>query len=246
MRVLIIEDNSELAQLIAKRLDQSGFEPDRVETVEHAQHAIDAVDYAAIVLDLGLPGEDGLTLLRKLRGEGRSTPVLIASARNGLEDRVKGLREGADDYLAKPFSVDELIARLHALIRRPRKLLGNVLVAGNVTVDNDKHQVKVDDRMLPMRLREAVLLDLLIRHKNSVVPRRYFGDQLFGISGLQDVNAIEVYIHRIRKQLTSAHASVGIHNIRGVGYMLREETSIGSPTSEPALLLPVPARSRSR
>jgi two-component system response regulator TctD len=226
MRVLIIEDNSELAQLIAKRLDQSGFESDRVEAVDHAQHAIDAVDYAAIVLDLGLRGEDGLTLLRKLRGEGKATPVLIASARNGLEDRVKGLREGADDYLAKPFSVDELIARLHALMRRPRKLLGGVLVAGNVMVDSDKHQVNVGDRVLPMRLREAALLDLLIRHKNSVVPRRYFEDQLFGINGHQDSNTIEVYIHRVRKQLMDAHATVKVHNIRGVGYMLFEDKDV--------------------
>jgi DNA-binding response OmpR family regulator len=224
MRVLIIEDNSELAQLIAKRLSQSGIESDRVETIEDATRAVDAVDYAAIVLDLGLRGEDGLSFLRGLRAQEKSTPVLIASARNGLEDRVTGLRDGADDYLPKPFSVDELIARLHALMRRPRRLLGNVLAAGNVLVDSDKHQVNVGDRVLPMRLREAVLLDLLIRHKNSVVPRRYFEDQLFGINGHQDTNTIDVYIHRVRKQLVDAHATVQVHNIRGVGYMLFEET----------------------
>ena len=224
MRVLIIEDNSELAQLIAKRLSQSGIESDRVETIEDATRAVDAVDYAAIVLDLGLRGEDGLSFLRELRAQEKSTPVLIASARNGLEDRVTGLRDGADDYLPKPFSVDELIARLRALMRRPRKMLGNVLAAGNVRVDSDKHQANVGDRVLPMRLREAVLLDLLIRHKNSVVPRRYFEDQLFGINGHQDTNTIEVYIHRVRKQLLDAQATVHVHNIRGVGYMLFEET----------------------
>jgi DNA-binding response OmpR family regulator len=217
MRVLIIEDNSELAQLIAKRLSQSGIESDRVETIEDATRAVDAVDYAAIVLDLGL------------RGEEKSTPVLIASARNGLEDRVTGLRDGADDYLPKPFSVDELIARLRALMRRPRKMLGNVLAAGNVRVDSDKHQANVGDRVLPMRLREAVLLDLLIRHKNSVVPRRYFEDQLFGINGHQDTNTIEVYIHRVRKQLLDAQATVHVHNIRGVGYMLFEEAKTAGP-----------------
>lgn len=225
MRILIIEDNTEIAGLIAKRLSQSGLESDCVATVEAAERAIGAVDYAAIVLDLGLPDQDGLAFLRKLRSGERSTPVLIASARGALDDRVKGLREGADDYLTKPFSVDELVARLHALMRRPRKLLGNVLAAGNVMIDCDKHQVNVGDRVLPMRLREAVLLDLLIRHKNNVVPRRYFEDQLFGIDGNQDANTIEVYVHRVRRQLFDARATVMVHNIRGVGYMLREDNA---------------------
>ncbi len=223
MRVLIVEDNRELAQLIAKRLDQSGFESDRVDTADLARQAVETVDYAALVLDLGLPDGDGLSFLRWLRQQGKALPVLIASARNGLEDRVSGLRQGADDYLAKPFSVDELIARLHALMRRPRKMLGNVLSAGNVVIDSDKHQVNVGDRVLPMRLRETALLDLLIRHKNRVVPRRYVEDQLFGIDGDQDSNAIEVYIHRVRRQLLDAQATVKVHNVRGVGYMLFED-----------------------
>ncbi len=223
MRVLIVEDNGKLAQLIAERLNQSGFESDQVDTADLARQAVETVDYAALVLDLGLPDGDGLSFLRWLRQKGKALPVLIASARNGLEDRVRGLREGADDYLAKPFSVDELIARLHALMRRPRKMLGNVLSAGNVVVDSDRHQVNVGDRVLTMRLRETVLLDLLIRHKNSVVPRRYAEDQLFGIDGDQDPNTIEVYIHRVRRQLIDAQATVKVHNVRGVGYMLFED-----------------------
>ena len=134
------------------------------------------------------------------------------------------MREGADDYLAKPFAVDELVARLQALMRRPQKLLGAVLAAGNVMIDSDRHQVNVGDRIVPMRLREAAMLDLLIRHKNSVVPRRYFENQLFGIDGHQDSNTIEVYVHRLRKHLQDAQATVIVHN-RGVGYMLREENA---------------------
>ena len=223
MRVLIIEDNGKLAQLIAERLNQSGFESDRAYTADLARQAVETIDYAALVLDLGLPDDDGLSFLRWLREKGKALPVLIASARNGLEDRVRGLREGADDYLAKPYSVDELIARLHALIRRPREMLGTVLSAGNVMVDSDKHQVNVGDLVLPMRLRETVLLDLLVRHKNSVVPRRYIENQLFGIDGDQDSNTIEVYVHRVRRQLLDAQATVKVHNIRGVGYMLFED-----------------------
>jgi DNA-binding response OmpR family regulator len=220
MRVLIIEDNVSFAHLVAERLAQSGFDSDQTGTAEQAKHAMEAVDYAAVVLDLGLPDENGLTLLREMRLHGNATPVLITTARNGLEDRVRGLREGADDYLAKPFSVDELAARLHALLRRPGRLLQEVLTAGNVALDSKNHQVNVEGRILPMRLRETVVLELLMRHKASVVPRRFFEDQLFGIEGEQDSNTVDVYIHRLRKQLDDAGATAKIHTVRGVGYML--------------------------
>jgi DNA-binding response OmpR family regulator len=226
MRVLIIEDNASFALLVADRLVPSGFESDQASTVVEAQQAIEAVDYAAIVLDLGLPDGDGLALLREMRLNGNATPVLITTARNGLEDRVKGLREGADDYLAKPFSVDELAARLHALLRRPGKLLGDVLTAGNVSLDSAHHQVNIGHRILPMRLRETVVLELLMRHKSSVVPRRFFEDQLFGIEGEQDANTVDVYIHRLRKQLEDAGATATIHTVRGVGYMLLDDRDV--------------------
>jgi DNA-binding response OmpR family regulator len=223
MRVLIVEDNVSFAGLVAERLAQSGFESDQSDTAEQASRAIEAIDYAAIVLDIGLPDASGLTLLREMRSRGDATPVLITTARNGLEDRVKGLREGADDYLAKPFSIDELAARLHALVRRPGKLLGDVLTAGNVTLDSTNHQVNIGARILPMRLRETIVLELLMRHKTNVVPRRFFEDQLFGIEGEQDANTIDVYIHRLRKQLIDAGSTAKIHTIRGVGYMLVDD-----------------------
>ncbi|HTR84783.1 MAG TPA: response regulator transcription factor [Reyranella sp.] len=223
MRVLIVEDNSVFAHLMAERLARSGFDSDQTATVEEAERAISAVDYAAIVLDLGLPGSSGLTLLQRLRTRGDATPVLITTARHGLEDRVRGLREGADDYLAKPFSVDELIARLHALLRRPGVLLGQVLKAGNVALNGDNRQVNVGERPLPMRRRETIVLELLMRQRNNVVPRRYFEDQLFGLDGNQDSNTIDVYIHRVRKQLEEAGATVKVHTIRGVGYMLSDD-----------------------
>ena len=119
MRVLIVEDNTALASLVAKGLSQSDIDSDLTDGVHAAQRAIAAVEYAAIILDLGLHDGDGLELLRELRSKGCSIPVLIISARNGLEDRLRGLREGADDYIAKPFSVQELIARLQAVMRRP-------------------------------------------------------------------------------------------------------------------------------
>jgi DNA-binding response OmpR family regulator len=223
MRVLIVEDNTSFAHLVAERLARSGFDSDQTGTVEQAKQALEAVDYAAVVLDLGLPDENGLTLLREMRLNGNATPVLITTARNGLEDRVRGLREGADDYLAKPFSVDELAARLHALMRRPGRLLQEVLTAGNVSLDSKNHQVNVHGQVLPMRLRETIVLELLMRHKTTVVPRRFFEDQLFGIEGEQDSNTVDVYIHRLRKQLDDADATARIHTVRGVGYMLVDD-----------------------
>jgi two-component system response regulator TctD len=223
MRVLIVEDNGALAQLVAERMAKSGFDSDTASSVAQAEGAIGTVEYAAIVLDLELEDTDGLTLLRRLRQRGDATPVLITTARNGLEDRVRGLREGADDYLSKPFSIDELIARLHALLRRPGTLVGRPLVAGNVELDSDTGSVRVDGRVLAMRLREALILEILMRHAGNVVPRRYLEDQLFGVAGEQESNTVEVYIHRVRRQLLDSGATAQIHTIRGVGYMLIPE-----------------------
>jgi two-component system response regulator TctD len=221
MRVLIVEDNSAFAQLVAEHIAKSGFDSDKASSVAQAEEAIKSVDYSAIVLDLGLPDTDGLVLLRQLRQQGNATPVLITTARNSIEDRVRGLREGADDYLAKPFSIDELVARLHALLRRPGDLIGRTLKTGNISLDSDNRQLSVGGRVLPMRLRELVVLEILMRYSGSVVPRRYFEDQLFGIAGEQDSNTVDVYIHRVRRQLLDANATVQIHTIRGVGYMLK-------------------------
>ena len=144
MRVLLVEDNTELVSLLIKGLAQGGFSANSVGTVGDAAHVLATMKYAAIVLDLGLPDEDGLTLLRDMRRRGDSTPVLVLTARDGVTDRVTGLREGADDYLAKPFAMEELVARLQALLRRPGNLLGRLLTFGNVSLDTEGRQVFVD------------------------------------------------------------------------------------------------------
>ena len=127
MRVLLVEDNPELVKLLVKGLAQGGFSADSVGTVGDARHVLSTMKFTAVVLDLGLPDEDGLALLRDMRRKGDSTPVLVLTARDGVTDRVTGLREGADDYLAKPFAMEELVARLQALLRRPGNLLGKLL-----------------------------------------------------------------------------------------------------------------------
>jgi two-component system response regulator TctD len=223
MRVLIIEDNTELVSLLKKGLAHGGFDADSVGTAADATHVLATMRYAAIVLDLRLPDDDGLSVLRDLRRRGDSTPVLVMTARDGVSDRVTGLREGADDYMAKPFAMEELVARLQALLRRPGKLLGERLTFGNVALDTEGRQVIVNGAVKAFPARETVVLEILLRHSGNVAPKRLFEDHLFGLSGDVGSNAVEVYVHRLRKILADAGATVKIHTVRGVGYLMAEE-----------------------
>lgn len=240
MRVLIVEDNRPFATLVAQYVQRAGFESDQAESIEQAERATLALNYAAIVLDLGLCDGDGMDFLRALRQRGDATPVVITTARHGLEDRVRGLRDGADDYLAKPFSVDELVARLHAVIRRPGTLLAQIVRAGNVALDTESRQVDIAGQVQPMPLRLTSMLELLMRHLGSVVPRRYVEDQLFGVGEEPDPNTVEVYIHRLRRQLAAAEATVTIHTIRGVGHMMTEVRPAVGETTRPRNSTPKP------
>src|SRR4249919_3428617 len=199
MRVLLVEDNSELVSLLKKGLVHGGFSADSVGSAADAAHVLATMRYAAIVLDLGLPDDDGLT------------------------DRVTGLREGADDYMAKPFAMEELVARLQALLRRPGNLLGKRLTFGNVALDTEGRQVIVDGAVRAFPARETAVLEILLRRSGNVAPKRLFEDHLFGLSGDVGSNAVEVYVHRLRKMLADAGATVKIHTVRGVGYLMAEE-----------------------
>ena len=226
MRVLLVEDNTELVSLLLKGLARGGFDGDAVHTAQDAALAVATMRYAAIVLDLGLPDEDGLTLLRDIRRRGDATPVLVLTARDGVSDRVTGLREGADDYMAKPFAMEELVARLQALLRRPGHLLGRRLSFGNVSLDTEVRQVTVDGAVRSFSARETAVLEILLRRSGNVAPKRLFEDQLFGLSGDVGSNAVEVYVHRLRRMLADAGATVRIHTVRGVGYLLAEEKAV--------------------
>jgi DNA-binding response OmpR family regulator len=231
MRILIVEDNAPFAGLVAESLARSGLDSDRAGSVQEAKGAIANMDYAAVLLDLGLPDGDGVTLLQELRSHGNPTPVLIMTARNNLKDCIGRLREGADDYLAKPFAMEELVARVGALLRRPGNLLGLILSVGNVSLDVANRQLTIDEHIqLSFRTREMTLLELLMRHKGRVVTRRVFEDQLFGIAGEQESNAVDVYMHRLRSQLGDAGANVKIHTIRGIGFILSETASARTGT----------------
>jgi DNA-binding response OmpR family regulator len=152
-----------------------------------------------------------------------ATPVLILTARGSVGDRVTGLQSGADDYLVKPFALEELVARLQALLRRPGNLLGIALKLGNVTLDTVARQVFVHDRPLFFSPREITVLEQLLRHSGRVVAKTLLGENLYGLSQEVVSNAVEVYVHRLRKHLAEVGASVQIHTLRGVGYLIAEE-----------------------
>jgi DNA-binding response OmpR family regulator len=223
MRLLIVEDNEELAELVAKGLKTAGFEADVLSTVEEARAVLATTFYAAMILDLGLPDGDGLELLREIRQRDNPVPVLVLTARGGLTDRVQGLRSGADDYLVKPFALEELIARLGARLRRPGQLLGSSLRIANLAFDTQNRQASIDDQPQVLSARETAVLELLMRSKGRVVSKKQVEDHIFGHSGEVASNAIEVYVHRLRKQLSERGARVQVHTIRGVGYLIAEE-----------------------
>jgi DNA-binding response OmpR family regulator len=223
MRLLVVEDNEELAQLLTQGLHAAGYETDLLTTAAEARTAVTTTRYAALVLDLGLPDGDGLSILREIRQRQDPIPVLVLTARGGLHDRVIGLRSGADDYLVKPFAFEELVARLEALLRRPGQLLGRSLQVANLAFDTESRQAFIDDKPQVLSARETAVLELLMRRKGRVVSKKLVEDHIFGLSGEVASNAVEVYVYRLRKQLSERGAKVQIHTIRGVGYLIAEE-----------------------
>ena len=223
MRLLIVEDNEELAELLAKALQTARYEADILSTAEEARNVLQTTFYAALILDLGLPDGDGLELLREIRHRHNPIPVLVLTARGGLHDRVQGLRSGADDYLVKPFALEELIARLEAQLRRPGQLLGSSLRIANLEFDTQNRQVSIDEQPQVLSARETAVLELLLRSKGRVVSKKQVEDHIYGRSGDVASNAVEVYVHRLRKQLSDRGARVQVHTIRGVGYLIAEE-----------------------
>jgi DNA-binding response OmpR family regulator len=220
MRLLVVEDNLDLAELLAERLGTAGFAVDVVGSSGDARDSLRSAHYSAVILDLGLPDGDGLSVLKNLRVREDATPVLVLTARGGVHDRVTGLRSGADDYLVKPFAFEELLARLHALLRRPGELLGPALRVGNVVLDTEGRQVFVGGKPEILSAREGAALEILMRRAGRVVPKKLVEDHLYGLSGEVGSNAVEVCIHRLRKQLIDLGAAVQIHTIRGVGYLI--------------------------
>ena len=223
MRLLLIEDNERFAALLKRGLTAAGFVVDVLPTAADATAALNTTRFEIVILDLGLPDADGLDVLSEMRRRKDATPVLILTARGSLKDRVNGLGSGADDYLVKPFALEELVARLRALLRRPGNLLGVSLELGNVTLDTVARQVTVDEQPIFFSARETAVLEHLLRRSGRVVGKSLLENNLYGLSQEIGSNAVEVYVHRLRKRFAEVGATVQIHTLRGVGYLIAEK-----------------------
>lgn len=220
MRLLIVEDNRELADAMVAAFAKRDIRCDVAGTAGDAQLLIETTTYAAVILDLGLPDEDGLVLLRRLRARKRTEPILVLTARGAGEMRVRGLEIGADDYIVKPFLFPELHARINAVLRRQGGYVEDLLTAGNLTLDTHTREVRAAGEPVDLSAREVELLELLMRRSGHVLSKRVIEDQLFGSGDTLGSNAVEVYIHRIRRKLEEVTAAPKLQTVRGVGYML--------------------------
>src|SRR3954454_229880 len=220
MRLLVVEDEARIAEIVRAALLRDGFAVDIIGLCADAREALATTPYDAAILDLGLPDGDGLKLLKELRGKGNAVPVLVLTARDAVEHRVAGLDAGADDYLIKPFAMTELVARTKALLRRPGGALGVTLKAGNVVLDTIGRDVRVADNGLALTRREIAILEHLMRRAGRVVPKTVLEDKLYGVDDELGSNAIPVHVHHLRRKLMDQAATIEIHTVRGIGYLL--------------------------
>lgn len=218
MKILLVEDNRELSGWLTRLLGQSAFAVEQAFSAEDAAHLLLTQVYDAILLDLTLPGANGQSLLRKLRSKHNEVPVLIISAQNTLQDIIEHLNLGADDYLAKPFDIQELEARLRSLLRRASGKTNPVLHCGDLQYDSNSKQFSSNGAPLALTPREFAVLEALMRQCGKTVSKKTLADNLFTLDDMVSAKALEIYIVRLRKKLEQTGAQ--IITLRGLGYML--------------------------
>lgn len=223
MRLLIVEDEKDLRDIVKKRLTKESYSVDACGDGLEAQDYIAVTSYDVIILDIMLPGKDGLEILKELRQEGDDTPVLMLTARDGIEDRVRGLDLGADDYLVKPFSFEELLARIRVLMRRTTSAVSNRLVVGNLILDRDTRKVERDGKELKLSSKEFMVLEYLMRNPNIILSRNQIEQSVWSYDFEGGSNVIDVYIRYLRKKIDEGFETKLIHTVRGAGYVLRED-----------------------
>lgn len=223
MRILVVEDQPDLNALLAKQLTAAGYSVDRCHTGTDALDYLAGGEYDAVVLDIMLPGVDGLEVLRRRRTAGDKTPVLLLTARDGIEDRIRGLDSGADDYLVKPFALQELLARLRVLIRRRTDQATDVITVGDLQVDCRGRTAARGGQVIPLSAKEFAVLEYLARHAGTVLSRERISQGVWNYDYEGGSNVVDVYIRYLRKKLDEGRTPKLIHTVRGAGYVLREE-----------------------
>jgi DNA-binding response OmpR family regulator len=218
MKILIVEDQRRVGRFVEKALSEQNYIASLAGSCAAARDAAAEATYDVIVLDLGLPDGDGLELLREWRNAGLETPILILSARDAVEDRIHGLNLGADDYLPKPFSVDELVARVRSLLRRHSTTKTTVLTHGVIRLDLVSHAVTREGQKIDLTSREFALLELFLQHPNRLLTRTYIAEKVWEASYDLETNLIDVYVRRLRRKLEISPDQPIIRTVRGSGY----------------------------
>jgi DNA-binding response OmpR family regulator len=220
MRLLLVEDEPDLATLLLSGLRNAGFVVDAVTTVAEAEDAVAGAEYDIVVLDRRLPDGDGMDFLRRRRRIHDDIPILMLTARDAVEDRIEGLHVGADDYVLKPFHMDEVVARLWTILRRPSAIRDVVLTNGDVSLDLATRVVAIGGEALALSRREIALLELFLRKLGRVVTKASIESALYGFGEELESNAVEVLVHRLRRKLKAAEARPQVLTLRGIGYLM--------------------------
>jgi DNA-binding response OmpR family regulator len=222
MKILVVEDERDLSEVLIALLKQNKYDADAVyDGISGEEYAMCEV-YDLILLDIMLPGKDGIEVLRSLRRQGNSTPVLLLTAKSEVEDKILGLDTGADDYLTKPFNSGELMARIRAMTRRKGEYVGDTLTFMDTTLDKNTHELYCGTGRVNLPLKEYQILEMLLLNSRQIIPKERFIEKIWGFDSDAEYNAIEVYISFIRKKLSAIESGMQIKAVRGVGYSLEE------------------------
>jgi DNA-binding response OmpR family regulator len=223
MKILLVEDDSKIASFVKKGLKEQGFTVESSGDGDEGYHLAVTQVYDAIVLDIMLPGRDGLSILRNLRERKNTVPVILLTARSALNERLEGLNLGADDYLCKPFFIEELAARIHAVARRASGETLNLLQCGDLVVNLISREVTVGETSVDLTNREFSLLELLMRSPDRVFTRTQILDHVWGYDFDPQTNVVDVYVRRLRNKVGPIHGEPAIETVRGVGYRMKKQ-----------------------
>lgn len=224
MRLLIVEDEKKLCNIIANQMKDAGYSVDKCNDGLEAIDYIESTEYDAIILDIMLPGMDGISILKKIRAAKRHTPVLLLTAKSSIEDKVNGLDSGADDYLSKPFSLEELTARVRVMIRRMGvERVSNDIVCGPLTLDTEKHVAFRSGKEIPLTAKEYNILEYLMHNKGIVLSRDKIEQHIWNYDYEGSSNIIDVYIRTLRNKIDADYEDKLIQTVRGVGYVIKEK-----------------------